>query len=108
MLLIGVSATGLQSFRQVGGLFLGRGMMVAILKQEGTVLWLRERLKMDVRTSVSLLAHALRARPWMLSGPAALWELMFLRTLCTWPDETGVLVCACLLAVVRLEVLKWV
>ena len=44
--------------------------MVVVLKQEGTVLWLRERLKMDVSISASALAHALRARPRMLSGLA--------------------------------------
>ena len=36
--------------------------MVVVLKQAGMVLWLRERLKMDVRTSASSLEHALRAR----------------------------------------------
>ena len=89
-------------------------MMVVVLKQEGTVQRLMERLKMDVRTSASSLAHALRARPGMLSGPAALRGLMFLRTLCTCPDETVgggergrvLLVCEGLLSVVGLEVSK--
>ena len=32
-MIIGVGATGLQSFRQVGGIFLGRGAVVVVLKQ---------------------------------------------------------------------------
>lgn len=65
----------------MGGLLLGRGTMLVVLKQEVMVLWLRDRLKMDVRTSANLSALALRARPGMLSGPAALQGLMFPRTL---------------------------
>lgn len=61
--------------------------MVGVLKQGGTLLRLREGLKMEVRTSASLLTNALRARPGMLSGPAALRGLIFLRTLCTWSDD---------------------
>ena len=82
--------------------------MVVVLKQEATVLCLREQLKMEVRTSASSLAHALRACPGMLSGPGALWGLMFLRTLCTCPDETdgGDKGGVCLLSVVWLEVSK--
>ena len=37
-MMIGVSAAGLLSFRQLGELFLGRGTMVVVLQQEGTVL----------------------------------------------------------------------
>ena len=72
----------------MGGLFLGRGSVFVVLKQKGMVLLLRKRLKMEMRTSASLLTRALRACPRMLSGPAALWGLILLSALCTWPDET--------------------
>ena len=62
--------------------------MVVVLKQEGTVLWMRERLKMKVRTSTSLLAHVPRARPGMLSGPAALRGLILFRVLSTLTEDT--------------------
>lgn len=43
---------------QYSGRWLGssseRGAMVVVLKQEGMVLWLRERLKVEVRTSASI------------------------------------------------------
>lgn len=73
--------------------------MVVVLKQSGTILRLRERLKMEVRTSASLLAHALGAQPSMLSGPAALQGLFFLRVLCTWCDGIGGSQCVCCLSV---------
>lgn len=47
---------------------MGRGTMAVFLYQEGTVLWVRERLNTDV-ISVNSLAHALIARVEMLSGP---------------------------------------
>ena len=62
--------------------------MVVVLKQEGMVLWMRERLKMEVRTSASLLAHVLMARPGMLSGPGALRGLILFRVLSTWTEDT--------------------
>ncbi len=43
---------------------------------------------MELSTSVSSVAQALRARPGMLSGPAALWGLIFLSSLCTTADKT--------------------
>jgi len=39
--------------KQEGDDFFGTGMMVVTLKHEGTTAWLREMLKMSVRTSVS-------------------------------------------------------
>lgn len=62
-------------------------MIVVVLKQEGTVLRLRQRLNMEVRISVSSLAHALRACSGLLSGPAGLRGLILLRTLFTWADD---------------------
>ncbi len=43
---------------------------------------------MEVSTSVSSVTQALRARPGMLSDPAALWGLIFLSSLCTTADKT--------------------
>ncbi len=70
---------------------------------------------MEVSTSASSVAQALRARPGMLSGPAALWELIFLSALSSTGDETvrggrrvgwPKCVCVCLLSVLTLEILK--
>ncbi len=43
---------------------------------------------MEASTSASSVAQALRARPGMLSGPAALRGLIFLGALCCTVDET--------------------
>lgn len=88
-IIIEVSTTGLYSFRQArGGVFLGTATM-AILQQVGTMLWLRERLKMEIKTSASQLAHALRTCPETLPGPATLRGLIFLRALCTQSVDTN-------------------
>lgn len=47
-------------FRQVAGRFLGRGSVVVVFKNRGTILRLSE-FEMEVRTSASTLAHDLRA-----------------------------------------------
>lgn len=52
-MMMGVSATGLYSLKQAVEAFFGTGMMVVLLKQMGNPAWLREVLKMSVRTSVS-------------------------------------------------------
>ena len=54
------------------GDFLGTGIMVVVLKHDGTVALLREMLKMSVRTSASWSAHPLSTLLGMLSWPAAL------------------------------------
>lgn len=51
-------------------------IVVVVLKHGGSTLRLRERLKIEVTTSGSSLAHALRACTGIL-----------LRALCTWPDD---------------------
>src|SRR4029434_999214 len=49
--------------------FFGMGMMVACLKQVGTLDRCSERLNMEVNTSASWSAHPLRTRPGTPSGP---------------------------------------
>lgn len=58
-------------------------MMVVLLKQVGATAWLREVLKMSVRTSVSSTAQSFSTQPGMLSGPAALCALIRERDLLT-------------------------
>src|SRR4029434_11009981 len=68
-IMVEVSATGRWSFRQVMDDFFGMGMMVACLKQVGTSDRCSEKLNMEVNTSASCSAHALRTRPGTPSGP---------------------------------------
>lgn len=79
--------------------------MVVVLKLSGTMLRLKGKLKIEVTTSASWLEHGLRARSGMLSRPAALRGLVFLRALCTWSDDMvgggggSIPVCVCHLSV---------
>ncbi len=71
LLQMGVRATGRQSFKHVVLAVFGTGMMVDVLKHEGTTERERERLKISVKTPTSWCAHALSAWPGMPYGPAA-------------------------------------
>ena len=69
--IIGVSATGRKSLREVVSDFLGTGMMVADFRQAGMLSCSRERLKMLVKTGASWSAHALSTFPGTPFGPVA-------------------------------------
>jgi hypothetical protein len=69
---VDVSATGRWSFRQVTLVFLGTGSMVVCLKHVGVTDWVREMLKLSVKTLAIWSAHAPSTRPGNPSGPAAL------------------------------------
>ena len=69
--------------KQAGDGFFGTGMMVAVLKHDGTVACLREMLKMSVKTSFSSSAQSYSTLPWRLSGPAAFRALMVMSVLFT-------------------------
>ena len=56
-MMVGVSAMGWWLLRWDTGDFLGTGIMVVVLKHDGTVALLMEMLKMSVRTSASWSAH---------------------------------------------------
>ena len=56
-------------------------MIMDVLKHLGTTAWLRDRLKMSVRTSVNTSAHSLSTQPGMLSGPATFRGLTLARVL---------------------------
>ena len=94
--------------RQDGDDFFGTGMMVEVLRHVGTTAWLRDVLKMSVKTSVSSPAQSLSARLGMLSDPGALRTLILLKDLLmlsgdsvrTWSPRgcgvfcSGLLLCA--------------
>lgn len=65
------------------GDFLGGGIMRVALKHAGMTAWLREVLKMSVRTSVRESAQSLSTIPGMLSGPAAFLGFTMSRVLRT-------------------------
>ena len=69
---IEVSATGRWSLWQEVLEFLKTGLMVVILKHVVITDWDMERLKMTVNMPASCSAHALRTRPGITYGPAAL------------------------------------
>lgn len=77
-----VSLTGRLSLKQDGNDFFDTGMVVVSLKPEGTRAWVRELLKMSLRTSSSSSA-TFGAQPGMLSGMAALWVLILRSVLLT-------------------------
>ena len=68
---IGVSATGLKSFRLQREGILGIGIMVDVFRQEGVAAWARDRLKILVNTVESWSAHSFSSFPGTLSGPVA-------------------------------------
>jgi len=77
--LTGVSAMGLWSFRlDTAGVF-GTGMMVDVLRPDGTLAWDTEVLNMSARTSDSWSAQSFRILPGITSGPKAFLGL----TLCS-------------------------
>ena len=53
--------------------------MKVFLKHGGTTDGISERLNMSVETSASWYSHALRARPWMPSGPGVVGGLILLK-----------------------------
>lgn len=62
---------------------LGMEIIVAGLRQMGTVACCSERLKICVNTTVSCSAYAFSTCPGMPSGPVALLQLMLDRALFT-------------------------
>lgn len=66
--------------------FLGEGRYSGGLV--GTADWVRDKLKMSVNTSASSEEQTLKARPGMLSGPAASRGLVLLRTFHTSVEAT--------------------
>lgn len=63
--------------------FFGTGIIVAVLKHDGTTAWISEVLKMSMRTPDSWSAHSLSNRPGMSSGPAAFRTFTLLKVLRT-------------------------
>ena len=63
-----VSATGLQSFRQVALVFLGTGTLIVCLKHVAITDSIRDMLKMSVKTPASWSANAQSTRPGNPSG----------------------------------------
>ena len=62
---------------------LGTGIILAVLRHDGTTAWISEVLKISVRTPVSWSAHSLSTCPGMLSGPTAFRGFTLLRILLT-------------------------
>lgn len=62
--------------------FLDTGVIVVALRHEETT-WLREMLKMSVRSCVYCSAQCLRAQPGMLSGPAPFLGVILFKILQT-------------------------
>ena len=61
-----MSAIGWKSLKQEGGDF-RTGVMGVALRHLGTTAWLREMLKMFVKTSMQSFAQSLSTQPGMLS-----------------------------------------
>ena len=59
--------------------FLGTGVIVTVLRHDGTTPWISEVMKMSMRAPVSWSAHSLSTHPCMLLGPTAFRVFTLLR-----------------------------
>lgn len=79
-MIVGVSATGLYSFKLLGEGLFETGMMVEVFIQDAMAAWARERLKMLVKTAESWSAQTFSTFSGTLSGPAAFLRFTDLST----------------------------
>lgn len=73
----GVRATGQKSFRHWMVVFCGMGMMVEDFRQDGTVVCVKDRLNILIKTPVSWSAQSFST---LKSGPAFFLEFTVLST----------------------------